>query len=185
MTQYHNHLGRLASAWSALEDFAYGAPLPDKFIKAIAFAKQDYLGADFTQKRDTMMKKLVAGEDTGMTTTTWTPMAIAKLSSLLSVAEAALDAAKDHAAEQRADARSDLIIDLAVLALALALAIGAVMTVTRRVIRPLHAIQGAMLKVAGGDLSVDVAFTDRKDEIGALATALGTFKHNAEEKTHI
>src|SRR5882757_6206437 len=42
-----------------------------------------------------------------------------------------------------------------------------------------------MLKVAAGDLNVEVSFADRKDEICALAGALGTFKQNAVEKVRI
>ncbi|MGL1728843.1 HAMP domain-containing protein, partial [Vibrio parahaemolyticus] len=43
-------------------------------------------------------------------------------------------------------------------------------------ITPLNTIRDAMLKVAGGDLAVDSGYLDRKDEIGALAGALETFK---------
>jgi methyl-accepting chemotaxis protein len=57
--------------------------------------------------------------------------------------------------------------------------------VTRRVINPLRAIQEAMLRVARGDLAAEAAFSDRTDEIGALAGALGTFKQNAVEKARI
>lgn len=42
-----------------------------------------------------------------------------------------------------------------------------------------------MLKVAGGDLAVDSGYLDRNDEIGALASALETFKQQATEKLKI
>ena len=45
--------------------------------------------------------------------------------------------------------------------------------VTRRVIKPLHTMRDAMLKVAAGDLYVDTGYAERHDEIGALAGALG------------
>ena len=44
--------------------------------------------------------------------------------------------------------------------------------VTRRVIKPLHNMRDAMLKVASGDLAVDTGYAARGDEIGALAGAL-------------
>ena len=53
--------------------------------------------------------------------------------------------------------------------------------------RPLTTISGQMRMIAGGDLAVDVSGADRRDEIGDLACALGTFKdaliaqHAAEE----
>jgi len=46
------------------------------------------------------------------------------------------------------------------------------MLIGRRVIKPLHVIRDAMLRVAGGDLTAEASFPGRKDEIGALAGAL-------------
>src|SRR4029077_4706039 len=94
-------------------------------------------------------------------------------------------AAKEHAVAQRDAARRDLIVELALLAAAITLAAGGMTAVTRRVINPLRAIQEAMLRVARGDLAAEAAFSDRRDEIGALASALGTFKQNAVEKARI
>ena len=47
--------------------------------------------------------------------------------------------------------------------------------------RPLGAMSGAMGRLAGGDLTVTVSGTERKDEIGLLARALQVFKDNAIE----
>ena len=57
--------------------------------------------------------------------------------------------------------------------------------VTRRVIKPLHTMRDAMLKVAAGDLHVDTGYAARHDEIGALAGALETFKQQAADKVRI
>ena len=59
------------------------------------------------------------------------------------------------------------------------------MAVARRVIRPLHNMRDAMLKVAAGDLHVDTGYAERQDEIGALAGALETFKQQAADKVRI
>ena len=71
------------------------------------------------------------------------------------------------------------------LAAAFALTLGAMIAVTRRVIKPLHNMRDAMLKVASGDLTVDTGYTERQDEIGALAGALETFKQQAQDKLRI
>ena len=76
-------------------------------------------------------------------------------------------------------------MQLALLAGALALAFGAMMIVARRVIKPLHTMRDAMLKVAAGDLHVDTGYAARHDEIGALAGALETFKQQAADKVRI
>jgi|HubBroStandDraft_6_1064221.scaffolds.fasta_scaffold324986_3 methyl-accepting chemotaxis protein len=50
------------------------------------------------------------------------------------------------------------------------------MTLSRCVINPLHAIRDAMLQFATGDLSVDAGYAERHDEIGALAGSFAVFK---------
>jgi methyl-accepting chemotaxis protein len=64
------------------------------------------------------------------------------------------------------------------LATAIALTFAAMLTVTRRVINPLHTIRDAMLKVASGDLAVQTGYVERQDEIAdgtvqGLATSAG------------
>jgi methyl-accepting chemotaxis protein len=103
----------------------------------------------------------------------------------VTVAEAALDAAKEHSAEQSSAAFHSLVLQLGLLAAAIALTFGAMTMVGRRVITPLHTIRDAMLKVAGGDLTVSTGYGERQDEIGSLAGALETFKHQAEDKLKI
>jgi methyl-accepting chemotaxis protein len=107
------------------------------------------------------------------------------MGSAVTVAERALDAAKDYALSQHSAALRALVLQLTLLASALALTFGAMMAVSRRVIKPLHNIRDAMLKVAAGDLTVDTGYTARRDEIGALAGALETFKRQAEDKARI
>jgi methyl-accepting chemotaxis protein len=47
--------------------------------------------------------------------------------------------------------------------------------------KPLSVISGNMLRLAEGDKSVEVAFTEQKDEIGDLARAMDVFKRNTLE----
>jgi methyl-accepting chemotaxis protein len=77
------------------------------------------------------------------------------------------------------------MLQLALLAAALILTFGAMTAVTRRVIKPLHNMRDAMLNVASGDLTVDTGYGERRDEIGALAGALETFKQQAKDKIRI
>jgi methyl-accepting chemotaxis protein len=131
------------------------------------------------------MTTLMAGGKLELTANQWTPMTVGRLSSAVKVAEAALDAAKDQIAMQHSAAQRSLVLQLMLLAAAFALTFGAMLAVTRRVIKPLHNMRDAMLKVAAGDLTVDTGYTARKDEIGALAGALETFKQQAADKVRI
>ncbi len=63
----------------------------------------------------------------------------------------------------------------------LVLAGGIAFIIGRGIVGPLAAITSAMSRLANGDKSVQVPDTDHRDEIGALARALATFKANAME----
>ena len=172
---------RMETAWAALERLAAGLPLPATFGRAVAAAKQGYLDPQYLDMRLKTLKTLIAGQPTGLTVAQWTPEAVKRLATLLGVAEAALDAAKDHAARQRAAAMSDLSVQLGLLVAALAAAAGMMLMVSRRVTGPLRDIQQAMLRLAGGDLTAEVSVGARRDEIGALAGAMQTFKASMVE----
>jgi len=51
---------------------------------------------------------------------------------------------------------------------------------SRGLTKPLASVTDAMSKLAGGDHDVDVSYTERSDEIGALARTVEVFRKNAE-----
>ncbi|HTP84350.1 MAG TPA: HAMP domain-containing protein, partial [Alphaproteobacteria bacterium] len=185
LVAYSKHASEAETAWSTLLGLVAEMTPPAKLSAAIDKAKHDFFESDYIKLRDKSIKALVAGEKLDVTADQWAPMSISHLAYLLDVAEAALDAAKEHAAAQHDAAARDLSVQLILLIAAVGAALAMMILVSRRVIRPLHQIQEAMLKVAKGDLSAEVAFAGRHDEIGALAGALGTFKQNAAEKAQI
>jgi methyl-accepting chemotaxis protein len=182
---YTKFLGGTEIAWNALELTASGMQLPAALSGAIAAAKTAYFEPDYLALRDRLLTTLIAGEKAELTANQWSPVTVGRLAAAVKVAEAALDAAKDHTANQHSAALRSLVVQLVLLASALALTFGAMTAVSRRVIRPLHNMRDAMLKVASGDLTVDTGYTARHDEIGALAGALETFKQQAVDKLRI
>ena len=177
--------GGTDTAWNALELAASGMQLPPALSSAIAATKKAYFDPEYLALRERLLTALIAGEKTELTANQWSPITVGRLASAVNVAEAALDAAKEHTAQQHSAALRSLILQLALLTGALVLTFGALIAVTRRVIRPLHNMRDAMLKVASGDLSVETGYEQRADEIGALAGALNTFKQQAEDKSRI
>src|SRR4051794_24609967 len=168
---YTQHVCGTSAMWKALELSTSGMQLPAGLASAMASAKTSYFEPQYLALRDRLADALVKGEKPEMTANQWSPLTVGRMASAVAVAEAALDAARTHTLEQRSGAQRALIVQLTMLALAVGLAFGAIMLVSRRVIRPLNTIRDAMLKVAGGDLAVDSGYLDRKDEIGALAGA--------------
>ena len=182
---YTKYAGGIDAAWSALELTAAGMQLPPPISAAMAATKTGYFEPQYLALRDRLLTQIAAGEKAELTPNQWTPITVGRLATAVGVAEAALDAAKDHAAHLRSAAQRSLATQLALLAGALALAFAAMTIVTRRVIKPLHTMRDAMLKVAAGDLHVDTGYATRHDEIGALAGALETFKQQAADKVRI
>ncbi|KRQ93511.1 methyl-accepting chemotaxis protein [Bradyrhizobium valentinum] len=182
---YTKYAGGIDAAWSALELTAAGMQLPPAISAAMAATKTGYFEPSYLALRDRLLTQIAAGEKAELTPNQWTPITVGRLATAVGVAEAALDAARDQAALLRSTAQRSLIMQLSLLAGALALAFGAMAIVTRRVIKPLHNMRDAMLKVAAGDVHVDTGYAARHDEIGALAGALETFKQQAADKARI
>ncbi len=182
---YTKYVGRIEAAWNALETVAAGAQLPPHFIEAMAEAKTAYFDPQYLALRDRLLNALVTGEKPEMTANQWSPYTVGRMIAAVTVAERALDAAREYTTAQHTLAKRSLALQLVLLASALALTVGTMMAVTRRVIRPLHTMRDAMLKVAAGDLTVDTGYAQRRDEIGALAGALETFKQQAADKLRI
>jgi methyl-accepting chemotaxis protein len=185
MIRYTALLSKVESVWGVIGEIAAMLPLPPKFTEAVANANREFFSKDYTDERLRVYKAIIAGQPPGYTVATWTPIAVPKLTTVLAVAEAALDAAKDHAAGKRAAAMSSLVTQVALLVFAVLFAVGMMMLVSRRVTRPLSNIQDAMHKLAGGDMSAEVSFGDRKDEIGALGKATLAFKSSMIEANRL
>ncbi len=182
---YSHAVVQIETSWDALQAVTYGTALPPKYAAAVAKATKIYFDPEITALRDRLFKEVLAGQKAEIPVGAWTGRSVPAIQTLLEVIIAALDAANDRAADMHTVALEDLATQLGLLALALALGVGSFLAVGSRVIRPLHAIRDRMVKLAAGDTAVDVAYTERKDEIGALAGTLATFKDNAIAKMRI
>jgi methyl-accepting chemotaxis protein len=182
---YTKLVGGIESAWAALQIEAAASELPRGLVEAMAEAKAGYFDPQFLALRDRLVNALLMGEKPEMKANEWSPLSVKHMTSAVTVAERALDTAKDYALAQHSLAQRSLTLQLVLLALALILTFGTMMAVSRRIIGPLNTMRDAMLKVAAGDLTVDTGYAQRRDEIGALAGALETFKQQAMDKLRI
>ncbi|MBO6543125.1 MAG: methyl-accepting chemotaxis protein [Alphaproteobacteria bacterium] len=84
-----------------------------------------------------------------------------------------------------ANAASESAASLAQMAMIVGLVLGLIFAVAvnfmtaSAVVRPLTAMTDAMRKLAGGDLDLSIPSEGRADEMGAMASAVATFKENA------
>ncbi|MGJ4927196.1 methyl-accepting chemotaxis protein [Bradyrhizobium sp. HKCCYLS2038] len=77
--------------------------------------------------------------------------------------------------------RSISVVVWTVAGIVLALVVGGMTGLVMGVVRPLSRMTGLMRRIATGELSADIPYSQRGDEIGAMARALSIFKKNALE----
>jgi methyl-accepting chemotaxis protein len=102
----------------------------------------------------------------------------------------ALVAADTEAAEAtyagaRADQAAALTMISVLAVLALVAILGSALVVALWVTRPISAITSAMRRLAAGEAGVSVPGRDRKDEIGAMASALEVFRAQGEDAVRL
>jgi len=103
----------------------------------------------------------------------------ADVEKLVEINTAGADKATEHAAAEYASSRLATFVFIGI---AVAIAIGAMLFVLVGVARPLVALVGSMKRLGEGDFSVELPGLGRRDEIGAMAGAVESFKLKAEEK---
>jgi methyl-accepting chemotaxis protein len=185
MLKYTTEMGALQTAWAALASFSSGLSLPARFAEAVQKAEKGFLSREAADLRMNTLKALSAGQPPGIALEQYSAASGPNLSGVLAVAEVALDVAKEHAERQRSATMEKLVLLLGLLVLAVALALGSLLLISWRVTRPLLLIQVAMKRLAGGDLTTEVTFADRRDEIGALASTMQVFKTNMIESERL
>ncbi|MGC2780614.1 MAG: methyl-accepting chemotaxis protein [Bradyrhizobium sp.] len=182
---YTKLVGGVETGWKAVQLATSGMDLSPALSAALPNTEKAYFGPEYTGLRERLIAALQKGEKPELTPYQWSPFSVNKMTSAVALAEAALDAAREHSGAQQDAAMQSLMLQLVLLLVAIVLSGAAMAAVSGRVIRPLHRMRDAMLAVAGGDLGVDTGYTQRQDEIGALANALETFKQQAKEKLAI
>jgi methyl-accepting chemotaxis protein len=100
------------------------------------------------------------------------------LGSIIGVRDAFYDNAEHILASAYSSARFSFLVALLGLAAVAAASAGLVMMVRRRVCKPIVDLTATMSRLASGDVSDEISGSDRDDEIGAMAAAVGVFKDN-------
>ncbi len=98
------------------------------------------------------------------------------LGAIVDVRNAFYDNAEQILGANYSAARFSFLVALAMLIAVAAASVGLIVMVRRRVCNPIVDLTAAMTRLAGGDVSGEIAGTGRGDEIGAMAAAVGVFK---------
>ncbi len=182
---YTKAVGGAETAWKALELATSGAKWPAAMTAALQSTHKAYFDAEYAALRDRLVNALASGETPEMVANKWSPFTVGRLNAAVAVAETALETARTYIEDQNVVAVRALGIELFLLVASTMIGAAALVLISRRVILPLNRMRDAMLAVAGGDLTVETGDVERRDEIGALANALETFKQQAKDKLAI
>ena len=100
------------------------------------------------------------------------------LGSVVEVRDAFYDNAEHVLGSAYSSARFSFLVALAGLIAVIAASAALIVMMRRRVCRPIIDLTATMSRLAGGDVSGDIAGAGRSDEIGAMASAVAVFKDN-------
>ena len=87
--------------------------------------------------------------------------------------------------ESDSAARNTSILFIVIAAATMIVAYGISFFVSSFISKPINRLNGVMLKLADGDVTVDIEGTERQDEIGGMAKAVQVFKDNKIESDRL
>jgi signal transduction histidine kinase/CheY-like chemotaxis protein len=175
---------RAEEPWKLLLGEAHDPIVPPKLRATILAADRIYFG-DTIAMRSEVLRQLTAGQPPAIGRREESDRSVVGLDSLMAVATGAFEFSEDHARDQMAAAERQAYAASALMLAALVLGLIAILFINSRVIRPVARITETMATVAKGDLTCEIPYGDRSDEIGRLARALRVFRDGALEKQQV
>ena len=175
--------GRIDGAWQLLRAEAERATTPAKLKDAIKTADDVYF-TTFRLLRKQVIEELAAGRKVDLALTDWQELSAVSREVIFQVAKTALDLGSAHATEESIQAERNLYLAAATMVFFLAMGSLTTWYVLKRVVQPINKITQSMRLVVDGDLSFEIPFEDRADEIGLLSRALRVFRDTTIEKLH-
>jgi methyl-accepting chemotaxis protein len=182
---FAGYIGGAHALWNAIDDAVVGIDLSPAFAATLADSKRTLFSPDYLARMERLIEALSNHTAPEVGVDDWSVFTVQRLGVMLDVANAALAQAAERAARERGEALRDLVIQTVVLLLTIAATAGGFLVVTRRVTGPLLRLRDLTQRLSQGDLSVKTDFGERRDEIGAMAIALGTFRQQGVEKLRI
>ena len=171
--------GRVELAWSYIQRMRLRSDVSPALRNAIEAAEEAF----FRVYQGTR-EAVTAGALTGaypISADEWVKRSTTAINSLLALGDAIGDGAEAAAQAAARDAVLRLAATLAMLCVGLALAVVGFLIVMRRVVGPLAAMTKTMERLAGRDMAAEIVGVGRRDEIGAMASAVKVFKDSMIE----
>jgi signal transduction histidine kinase len=172
--------GRILGAWRRVLDEVRLTKMAPELKAAIEAADKIYF-SEYRAIWNRLIEDMAAGKRIDMSPREWTKLATPGRDALFMVSKTAFALARAHAAEQFKAAEKNFLAAILFMILFSLIGVLTVLYVSRGVVRPISLITNTMRLVADGNLTCEIPFEHRKDEIGFLARALRIFRTNAIE----
>jgi methyl-accepting chemotaxis protein len=170
--------GRVEAAWDYVQAYAAKSSAPPA-VSTAADRLRERVFQGFEDTRKAIYAAGIGGGTYPINSSEWFSRSTAAIDEVIALsALASEEAARLAESAQRSSLRT-LMLNAFLMAFSLALASLTLWMVISRVVRSLGQITAAMGKIAGGETSVAVPCTTRRDEMGSMARALLVFKENA------
>ncbi len=179
LTQVAAMRSRIDALWSQVENLAPAAdPTTHPALRAAFDTIRQQYFEGFRRRVDEAVRRgaEAPGGRYGMTGREWIETGNPMVGTLLLVRDAAGTASEAHMEALVAAKRTSLLLSLAAALLVLVVAAGAAWIVLRRVTAPLAGLAAATDRLGAGELDTPIPGLGRRDEVGAVARALGSLR---------
>jgi methyl-accepting chemotaxis protein len=167
--------GQVALIWQQIEQAVHSMGDAADLVTALNHVRNTLMSDGESRFRE-ILASVREGRPSPMTEADFRTFSTPMLNNVLVLRDAALTFAH-HANELAIEqSRVRLLAALAALLFVAVASVVVVIAVIRQVVRPLVGLTAVTLRLANGELSVEVPDESRKDEIGAMARALQIFR---------
>ncbi|SCX12276.1 MULTISPECIES: methyl-accepting chemotaxis protein [Agrobacterium] len=170
---------KVALAWDVITQIISSDSAPAQLKELHRTAQTTYFGGAYANQRIAAIKQSQAGQPFDMSVEDWRKPAAPAQASVADIASASLAQMTTLTTTNLASSTTSIIFLAVGTLLALGLTIGVISIIIFRIANPIGALTQAMRKLAGGDLSVIINGSSRKDEIGDMARAVEIFREAA------
>jgi methyl-accepting chemotaxis protein len=178
LVQNASYRDRVDLLWNQLAGFSTTQETEPEIMEAKTSAVTRYFG-DFRSLADRTVADGREGRPYAMTVDAFVATTTPELGSLLSIMHAANAASEAQTSKLLVQQTNQLLLTIGIAAAAILLTIASIATTISQVSRPLERLAVAMKELASGKLSVEVPGADLKNEVGAIAKGVVTFRENA------
>nr|WP_279347274.1 HAMP domain-containing methyl-accepting chemotaxis protein [Govania unica] len=179
-----NYRGSLETSWDSVQNLTNSSLVSAEMKPAVVAVQKEFFGA-FQQTREDVYAAAQVQEPYPLTALEWIDRSAKAGATITKLSQLAVEEMQTIADQHSSEATRAVMFESIMLMLAVAIGAASFWLVAGRIIRPLRRLGDVMSELAAGNLQVEVAGTDREDEIGGMAAAVEVFKNNAIERQRL